>query len=415
MSLLIKNIFLKGKKTDLYIKDGKIEKIALKINKKARQKIDGKGEKAVLPGLINCHTHSAMSLLRGYGDDLPLKQWLEKKVWPLEKNLTADDVYWGTKLACLEMIKTGTTCFNDMYWFEQASVQATEEMGVRGVIGLVLLDFDPKGSRENLEKFWKIFQKRKFKTISFSMAPHAIYTVCQENLIWAKNFAQKNNLILHLHLSETKKEVQDCFKKYKLRPVEYLDKIGFLNKNCILAHGIWLSDKEIKILTKRKCNVVYNPCSNMKLASGVFPYSKFKKAKVNICLGTDGAASNNNLDLFEEMKTGALLQKANNMDPVIAPASEIFKTATQNAGRALNMKVGQIKLGNLADLILLDLNQFCFTPGHNLISDLVYSCQGNCVSDLICHGEILMRDRKVKGEKQILQQSKKRAKKLLNK
>ena len=415
MSLLIKNIFLKGKKTDLYIKDGKIEKIALKINKKARQKIDGKGEKAVLPGLINCHTHSAMSLLRGYGDDLPLKQWLEKKVWPLEKNLTADDVYWGTKLACLEMIKTGTTCFNDMYWFEQASVQATEEMGVRGVIGLVLLDFDPKGSRENLEKFWKIFQKRKFKTISFSMAPHAIYTVCQENLIWAKNFAQKNNLILHLHLSETKKEVQDCLKKYKLRPVEYLDKIGVLNKNCILVHTIWLSDKEVKILAKRKCTVVYNPGSNMKLSSGVFPYAKLKRAKINICLGTDGAASNNSLDLFEEMKLGALLQKINNMDPVVAPASEMFETVTENGARALKMKIGQIRPENSADLILIDLNQICLTPGHNLTSDLVYSCSGNCVSDLICHGKILMRERKVKGEKQILAQARKRAKRLLNK
>jgi len=333
----------------------------------------------------------------------------------LEKNLTANDVYWGTKLACLEMIKTGTTCFNDMYWFEQASVQAVKEMGLRGIIGLVLLDFDPRGARDNLEKFWKIFQKSRFKTINFAMAPHSIYTVSRENLIWAKKFAQKNNLILHVHLSETEKEVKDCLKKYKLRPVEYLDKIGFLNKNCVLAHAIWLSDKEINILAKRKCTVVYNPCSNMKLSSGIFPYDKLKRAKINICLGTDGPASNNNLDLFEEMKIGALLQKVNAMNPVIAPAVEMFNTVTKNVAKALNIKIGQVKQGNLADLILIDLNQVSLVPGHNLISDLVYSCSGDCVSDVICHGKILMKDRKIKNEREILIQAKKRAKELLNK
>jgi len=414
MSLLIKNVFLKNKKIDIYINYGKIEKISSRINKKAKQKIDGKGEKAVLPGLINSHTHSGMTLLRGIVDDLPLKQWLEKKIWPLEKKLTPDDIYWGTKLACLEMIKTGTTCFNDMYWFEDASVEAVKEMGLRSIIGLVLLDFDPKGTKENLEKFWKIFQKSKVETISFTMAPHSIYTVSQKNLIWAKNFALENDLILHIHLSETEKEVKDCLKKYKLRPVEYLDKIGFLNKNCILAHAIWLSDKEINILAKRKCTVVYNPCSNMKLSSGVFPYEKLKRAKINICLGTDGPASNNKLDLFEEMKIGALLQKINTMDPVIAPATEMFNTVTKNASKALKIKIGQIKQGNLADLILINLNQVSLTPGHNLISDLVYSCSGNCVSDVVCHGKILMRERKIKNEREILIQAKKRAKKLLS-
>ena len=415
MSLLIKNVFLKGKKIDIYINDGKIEKTSPRINKKAKQKIDGKGEKAVLPGLINSHTHAAMTLLRGAGDDMPLEDWLEKKIWPLEKNLTADDIYWGTKLACLEMIKTGTTCFNDMYWFEDASVEAVKEMGLRGVIGLVLLDFDPRGAKENLEKFWKVFQKNKFKTIHFAMAPHSIYTVSRENLIWAKEFAQKNNLILHVHLSETEKEVKDCLKKYKLRPVEYLDKIGFLNKNCVLAHAIWLSGREINILAKRKCTVVYNPCSNMKLSSGIFPYEKLKRAKINICLGTDGPASNNNLDLFEEMKIGALSQKINAMNPVIAPAAEMFNTVTKNAAKVLNIKIGQIKQGNLADLILIDLNQISLIPGHNLISDLVYSCSGNCVSDVICHGKILMKDQKIKNEREILVQAKKRAKELLNK
>lgn len=413
MSLILKNVILDGEEKDIFIEGNRIKKIGKNLNLKVKEKIDGKRDKAVLPGFINCHTHAAMILFRGYGDDLPLKNWLEKKIWPLEKKITKDDVYWGTKLACLEMIKSGTTTFNDMYWWEDWSIKAVEEMGIRAVIGLILLDFSPIGSKENVEKYWKIFNKRKFKTTTFSIAPHSIYTVSKENLIWAKNFAKRNNLLLHIHLSETEKEVKDCLKKYRLRPVEYLDKIGFLDENCILIHSIWLSDKEIKILGKRKCNVVYNPCSNMKLASGFFPYSKLKKAKVNICLGTDGAASNNNLDLFEEMKFGSLLQKAVEMNPTIASAPEIFATATKNGAKALKINSGEIKEGKLADLILVDLNQVCFSPGHNLISDIVYSCSGNCVSDVICNGKILMRNRKIKEEKEILKEATKRAKKLI--
>jgi len=425
-SILIKNVILNGKKVDIFIEGNKIKKIGKNLDFKANEKIDGREEKAVLPGLINCHTHSAMTLFRGYGDDLPLKEWLEKKIWPLEAKLTNDDIYWGTKLAILEMIKTGTTCFNDMYWVEEATVEAAEEMGIRAKIGLVLLDFLPMGSRENIEKYWKIFKKRKFETVTFSIAPHSIYGVSKENLIWAKNFAKKTttrpppshlrrtpNLILHIHLSETEKEVKDCFKKYRLRPVEYLNEIGFLNENCILAHSIWLSEKEMEILAKRKCNVVYNPCSNMKLASGFFPYKKLKEAGVNIALGTDGAASNNSLDMFREMKFASLLQKIKEMEPTVAKAEEIFEIATKNGAKALKIDAGEIIEGKLADLILIDLNQTSLNPGHNLISDIVYSTSGNCVSDLICNGKILMRNRKIEGEEKIKKEATKRAKKLV--
>ena len=392
MTLLLKNIILNNKKQDIFIKENKIEKIGKNLNLRADEKIDGKGEKAVLPGLINCHTHAAMSLFRGQADDLPLEKWLEK-IWALEKKLTEKDIYQGTKLACLEMIKTGTTCFNDMYWHPEAAVQAIEETGIRAVVGLTLLDSLPMGKKENAEKYWRKFKKRKFETITFSIAPHSIYTVSKENLIWAKNFAKRNNLILHIHLSETEKEVQDCLKKHKMRPVEFLDKIGFLSKNCVLAHSIWLSDKEIKILKKRNCSVVYNPCSNMKLASGIFPYQKFQNNEVNITLGTDGSASNNNLDLFEEMKFGALLQKISEMNPLVAPALEIFNTATKNGAKALKINSGAIKKGKLADLILIDLNNICLSPKNKLIPNLIYSCLGNCVSDVICDGKILMRNK----------------------
>jgi len=411
MSLLIKNVILNGKKIDIFIWENKIKRIGGNLNLKADEKIDGKGEKAVLAGLINCHSHSAMVLFRGYADDLPLERWLKEKIWPLEKKLTEEDIYWGTKLACLEMIKTGTTCFNDMYWLEEASIEAVKEMGIRAVIGLVLLDFLPMGNKEHIEKLFKTLKSKLSEVGPLSIAPHSIYTVSKENLIWAKNFAKKNNLLLHIHLSETEKEVKDCLKKNKMRPVEYLDKIEFLDRNCILAHSVWLSEREINILAKRKANVVYNPCSNLKLAIGeIFPYKKLKEKKVNVCLGTDGAASNNNLDMFEEMKFGALLQKHKEKDSTLAKAKEVLDWATINGAKALKINAGEIKVGKLADLILIDLNQVFLKPGYNFISDLVYSASGNCVSDLICDGKILMRDKIIEEEKEIIKKTENRAK-----
>jgi len=408
MSILLKNVILDGKSKDIFIDGNTIKKISKHIDVKADEKIDAESKKAALPGLINLHAHSAMVLLRGYADDLPLDVWLKEKIWPKEAKLTKEDVYWGTKLAIIEMLKTGTTCFNDMYWSEDASVEAAKEMGLRAKIGLVLLDSLPMGSRENIEKYWNIFKKNKFKTITFSIAPHSIYTVSKENLVWAKNFAQKNNLILHAHLSETKKETEDCVKKYKLRPVEFLDKIGVLTENCVLAHSVWLSKKEMEILKKRDCSVIYNPSSNMKLASGIFPYKKLKEVGVNICLGTDGAASNNSLDMIEEMKFASLLQKVNESDPTVAPASEVFDLATRNGAKALRINSGEIKEGRLADLILVDLEEVSLMPNYDLVSNLVYSANGSCVSDVICNGKILMRDRKIGGEEKIKREFTKR-------
>jgi 5-methylthioadenosine/S-adenosylhomocysteine deaminase len=313
-----------------------------------------------------------------------------------------------------------------MYWYGEAVIEAAREMGLRAVVGPLIIDFDKKRGR--IENFKKIYQKLKLKlrevgSLSISVAPHSIYGVSKENLIWAKDFAKKENLLLHIHLSETEEEVNGCLKLAKLRPVEYLEKIGFLNGNCILAHSIWLNEKEIEISAKRKCSVVYNPCSNMKLASGIFPYKKLKEAGVNphhqifgvgvnICLGTDGPASNNSLDMFLEMKFASLLQKVKEMDPTIAPAKEIFEIATKNGAKALKINAGEIKEGKLADLILIDLNQISLIPGHNLVSDIVYSASGNCVSDLICNGKILMRDRKIEGEEKIKKEATKRAKNL---
>ena len=312
------------------------------------------------------------------------------------------------------MIKTGTTCFNDMYWYGEPIIEAVKEMGIRAMIGPLIIDFDKeRGGLESFKKLYNNFKSKKFDTIQLAVAPHSVYGVSKENLIWAKNFAKKNSLILHIHLSETEEEVDECVKKYKVRPVEFLDKIGFLGRNCLLAHSIWLDDTEIKTLKRKECSVVYCPCSNMKLSSGFFPYKKLKKSEVNICLGTDGAASNNNLDLFEEMKFGTLLQKINERKPTIAPASEIFKIVTKNGAKSLKINAGEIKEEKLADLILVDLSQIQLKPGYNLISDITYSANGNCISDVICNGRILMRDRKIEEEEKIVKKTSALIKKLI--
>lgn len=414
MSILIKNVILDGKKQDVYIEKERIKKIG-KLNLKAKEKIDGQGEKALMPGFINCHTHSAMILFRGLGENLPLKDWLEKKIWPLEAKLTEEDVYWGTRMALLEMIKTGTTCFNEMYFYRKAQIKAVEEMGLRATLGLVLFDLE-KNSRGRIEREYQDFSKILNNKISFSLAPHAVYTVSKGNLIWAKNFALKHNLILHIHLSETEKEVKDCLKKYRLRPVQFLDKINFLSENTILAHSVWLSDKEIKIIAKRKSSVIFNPCSNLKLAVGeILSYKKMKDEKINVVLGTDGPASNNSLDMIQEMKFASLIQKHKEKDAEQLPAKEILKVATLNGAKALKIDSGLIKVNKLADLILIDLNKIYFQSGHDFFSDLVYSATGDCVSDVICNGQILMKDKKIEQEENIQRNFKRTIKKLTKK
>jgi 5-methylthioadenosine/S-adenosylhomocysteine deaminase len=407
MTILLKNVILGKKKKDIFIKQGLIEKIGDNLNLKAQEKIDAKGCKAVMPSLVNTHTHSAMVLLRGYADDLPLKEWLEKKIWPLEDSFTQDDIYWGVKLACLEMIKTGTTLFNDMYMFPETTMKAVNEMGIRAFIGLVMIN---SKDIKYLEKEYSKLERKQNNLVKVSVSPHALYTVSRENLIQAGRFASKKKLFLHTHLSETKEEVRHCLKKYKKRPAEFLDQVGLLSSRTILAHSVHLTDQEIKLLAQRKCSVSYNPTSNLKLSvGGVFPYKKMKQFKVNITLGTDGCASNNNLDLIEEMKIAGLIQKHQEKDPTVSPAKEILEIASENGFKFFNLNGGKIEKGKIGDLILLDLNQPCLIPGHNIVSDFVYSASGSVVTDLICNGKILMRNRKVQGEKEIINQARKRA------
>ncbi|MFC1690645.1 amidohydrolase, partial [Nanoarchaeota archaeon] len=357
MSIIIKNVLLKNKIRDIYIEENKIKEINEKISHEAEFKINGKN-KAVIPSFINAHTHAAMTLMRGYADDMVLDEWLQNKIWPLEGKLTEEDVYQGSKLACLEMIKSGTTFFNDMYWHYHGTAKAVEEMGIRSAVSAVFIDlFDKAKADEQIKLNKKLFEETKKYSdrVIFALGPHAIYTVSEESLHWAKEFADKNNVPLHIHVSESKKEVDDCLKQHKLRPVEYLEKIGFLGHNVIACHSIWLDDKEIQILKKNDVKIAHNPASNMKLCSGVFPYEKIKKAQLTIALGTDGCASNNNLDMLEEVKIASLLQKLNDNNPTVMPATEAFDLATINGAKAFGLNCGEIKEGKLADLLLIDL------------------------------------------------------------
>lgn len=406
MSILIKNVQLDSNPTDILISWNTISQIAKNIDTKADITIDGTN-KAVIPGLMNGHTHAAMSLFKGFADDMPLFDWLEQKIWPLEQKLTEEDVYWGTKLACLEMIKSGTTFFNDMYWHFLWTAKAVKEMGMRATLGPAYVDFfDESQAQKQIEINKQLFaQSKDFPDrIQFILSPHAIYTVSENSLKWIKSFADKNNLQIHMHISETEKEVKDCVKKHGKRPFEYLEQINFLGPNLVTCHAVWLNDNEINLCKKYNVKVVYNPVSNLKLASGHhFPYQKMIQNWIKPVIGTDGSASNNNLDILESLKFASLIQKSYQNDPTTLPVEEAFKMATTNWAHAFWLNTGEIKQGMLADLLLIDLDRPEMTPNHNLYANLIYSANASCVNTTICDGKILMQNRKVKDEDIILE------------
>lgn len=407
MSILIKDVLLRGKNTSVYIEGNRIKSIG-DASEKAEQVIDGKG-KAALPGFINTHTHSAMTLFRSYADDLPLHVWLEKHIWPREALMTEDDVYWGAKLACLEMIKSGTTTFNDSYWHLMGTVRAADETGMRAFVGKVFIDlFDreraEKEKKENMALVKKI-RGMNNPRITPALNPHAPYTVSADSLKWIREYADKEGLLIHFHLAETEKENSDFYMKHKMRPVPFLEDLGFLGSNLIAAHGIWFDANDIAILARHKVKVSHNPVSNMKLASGVMPYAEMMDAGINVSLGTDGCASNNGLDMFESMKFASLLQKVHRRDPTVLPAQEALGMASLNGAKALEIKAGAIEPGFLADIILVDRKRPELTPLNDLSANLVYSAKGSCVDTVICDGKVIMENRNVKGEEEILQKA----------
>jgi len=359
--------------------------------------IDGSGS-IIMPGLINAHTHAAMTLFRGYGDDTPLHEWLEKKIFPVEEKLKPKDIYWGSLLAIIEMIKSGTTCFNDMYYFMSEVAKAVEKTGIRAVLSRGLMDTDGRGGERLKEAVSEMKEWSGKPRIEWMFGPHAIYTCSEDFLLRIKDLAEKYDRRIHIHLSETKKEVKDCLREHEKRPAEYLDDIGFLSDRVVAAHCCWLNNNEIKILSRNGVSVVYNPISNMKLASGIAPVFEMMKKKVQVCLGTDGAASNNNLDMFEEMKVASLLQKISIKDTTALKATDTIMLATLNGAKALGVNGGSIEEGKNADIILLDLKNPVLRPLHNkerIISDLVYSTPSLAVNTVIIDGKLIMQNKKI--------------------
>jgi len=387
---IIKNgaVLIEGKKI---IDVGPTKKIEKRYVKAKKQVINGQG-KVIMPGLINMHTHAAMTLLRGYADDMPLMDWLNKKIWPAEAKMKSKDIYRGTKLACQEMLASGTTTFFDMYWHPEPMIKAVGETGIRSFIGPLVIDLGAVNiGPAQIEQTYNKLKSKLSDVIELTIAPHSIYTVAEKTLIWCQQFARQNKLLLHIHLSETEEEVRNCFKQHGCRPVEYLEKIRFLGDNVVAAHACWLTDKEIKILAKRKASIAHCPTSNLKLASGIMPLGKLLKAGVNVALGTDGPSSNNNLDMFEDMKIAALVHKWNERNPEAGDAQTILDMATINGAKALGMQneIGSIDIGLEADMIMLDFNQPHLRPHFNTVSHLVYAARGADVERVIIGGRVL--------------------------
>jgi len=401
--ILIRNVLLKGQRTDVLIEGNRFQDIRPGIIAAGAAVIDG-AQFAIIPPFYNTHTHAAMTLLRGYADDLKLFDWLNLHIWPAEAKLTPEDIYWGSKLAILEMIKTGTVFFSDMYFMQQETIRAAEEMGVRAAVGLITLESVPELAKMLASVNDLIWESRgTFSSrISLTLAPHAIYTVSTATLEKIAERSRRDHLMIHTHLAETLFEVAECQKNHGCSPVGYLDRVGLLSDRAVLAHAIHLSDHDIELVAQAKASVNHNPCSNMKLASGVFPFEKMLKASINITLGTDGCASNNNLSMLEEMKFAALLAKSADADPESGHMHDIFDAATVNGTRAFGIDAGVIEVGKLADCVLVDLDNSLMVGDYHLTSNLVYSADSSCIDTVICDGNILMRHRQVPGEKEII-------------
>ncbi|MGZ7120206.1 MAG: amidohydrolase family protein, partial [Methanobacterium sp.] len=377
----------------------------------------------LMPGIVNTHTHLSMNLLRGLADDLPLDTWLNDYIWPVEANLTGDYCYAGALLACVEMIKSGTTTFNDMYFFMDHVARAVDEAGLRGMLCHGMIDLgDEEKRKAEFKETMRIIQNCHNTAegrIKVAFGPHAAYTCSEELLRWVREKADKMGLKIHMHVSETEFEVQQVREAHGSRPFEYLDEIGFLGDDLIAAHAVWLSDKEIEIIKEENVSLSHNPASNMKLASGVSPVSRLISSGVNVSLGTDGAASNNNLDMIEEMKIAALLQKVNNMDSTVLPAQKVFEMATTGGAKALGLQdeIGTIEVGKKADLVLLNMETPHLTPFRHPVSHLVYAANGSDVDTVICNGQILMKNKELEvlDETEVIKLAEDAAEELLSK
>jgi 5-methylthioadenosine/S-adenosylhomocysteine deaminase len=362
--------------------------------------LDAKGG-LILPGLINGHTHAAMTLFRGLADDLPLMEWLNNYIFPAESRMDADFVYSGTLLACAEMIMSGTTTFCDMYLFEDEVARAAKEAGMRSLVGEVLYDFDSPnyGPIQNGLKYTEdlINKWEGDPLVSIAVEPHSLFTCSPELLSTTNELALKYNVPLVIHVAETRSELDEVMKRHGKGPVQHLKSLGLLGPHLIADHCVHLGEKDIKMFAENEVKAIHNPESNMKLASGIAPIPDMLKSNVTVGLGTDGCASNNNLDLFAEMDMAAKLHKINTMDTTVMDALTVMRMATSEGAKALGMGdlTGSLEKGKKADVIILDTKKPHLTPMYNPFSHLVYAARGNDVTHSIVNGRLLMEDRKL--------------------
>ncbi len=387
----------KVQKTNIYISGNRIVGIDIKPDGFSPEKtINGEG-KLVIPGLINCHTHSYMSFMRNVADDLSFMDWLFGTIDPIEQQMTDEDTYWGACLAIIEMMKSGTTCFNDMMMNIKQTTRAIKESGMRAVMcrGLVGSAEDDGGRID--QTYEEMDFCKDCDRITFKFGPHAPYTCTEDYFRRVSDEAKKAGIGIHVHLSESVSEIEGCAKDHGCTPIEMADRNGLFDVPCIAAHCVQVDDKDMDILAAKGVSVVSNPASNMKLGNGFAPVPEMLEKGINVCLGTDGAASNNSLNMFHEMSLMALIHKGTHKTPQCVGATEVFKMATINGAKALGLEkeTGSIEVGKKADLAILDLNVPSLMPNNNLIAGLSYSANGSEVDTVIIDGQITMEGRKI--------------------
>ena len=374
---------------------------AISARYRSANTIDATG-KVVMPGLINTHTHAAMVMFRGLGNDLNLMDWLQKYIFPAEaKTVSPEFVRVGTRLALLEMIQSGTTTFADMYYFEEEVAKVTKAAGMRGVLGQTVIEFPvadaktPADALARTEAFAKQFEHDEL--ITPSIAPHSVYTLDAKTLTAVSQLAKRLMIPIQIHLAETQAEIGRSQERHQMRPVAILERLNFWAPTTIAAHGVWINDDEITLLKQREVGIAHNPESNMKLSSGTAPVMKYRQAGVSVGIGTDGAASNNDLDMFEAMRQAAFQQKLVSMDPTAITAAEALEMGTLGGARALGrgQRLGSLEVGKLADLIIVGMSKARQQPLYDPVAQIVYASRGDDVETTIVNGKVLMRDRKV--------------------
>ncbi len=419
--LLIKSAILPERgSVDIGIKDGKIAKIEKSIEADADYTVHA-NRKLALPSFANMHTHVPMSLLRGIGADLPLMDWLQKVIWPLEGEFVSPEfVRAGTELGVLEMIRSGTTLFMDMYFFEEEVGEVAKSAGIRAGLGFGILDFPTKVANtpeEYIRRAREFAQSLKNEELVFPViCPHAPYTCSPDTLRRAKELADELDLYLHIHVSETRGEVEKIKEEYGKTPVRHLESIGFLSDKVLCAHMVWLDDEEMEIVKERNVKIAHCPESNLKLASGIAPIPEYVRRGIKVSLGTDGPASNDNLDMLEELSTMAKLHKGANLDAKAMDAGTALKIATENGFSSVGIKAGRIEEGYEADLILVETENPHLQPLYDPIAQVVYSARSSDIDTVVCRGRVVMEKGEVKtlDEERILYEAKRWGEKIRN-